>query len=44
MVKLGIIHEIDGLVCFLTGTALGGRYNVTPSQHGGKVGDRAKTL
>jgi hypothetical protein len=26
------------------GTALGGRYNVTPSQHGGKVGDRAMTL
>jgi hypothetical protein len=42
IVNLGIIHEIDGLV--RAGTALGGRYNVTPSQHGGKVGDRATTL
>jgi hypothetical protein len=43
-VNLGIIHEIDGLGLVRAATALGGRYNVTPSQHGSKVGGRAMTL
>jgi len=43
IVNLGIIHD-RRLGSVRAETALGGRYNVTPSQHGGKVGDRAMTL